>query len=215
MEAQQGGGIEPRLAQIRPLPLTQEVGQGQGGLLGVVGGKDGGAVEAPGPGKGAPLDAHGEENGIQRRDHRHILREKAHGHRYQGVHRRAQPPHIHMEQVRQQYRGHGAREIDHQAKQVQQGAAALSVEGVHDHLQQVHGLGAGQHAASGQDGVAAKKAAHGGKGQVPVKVRPGTVFLMHDRILPFPRPCRLSSIARVFLFARGKTDDFPGASVFT
>ena len=79
MEAQQRQGVEFQLPQVRPVAVAQVAGQGQGRLLRVVGGEDGGAVKAPRAGIAAPLEAHGEEDGVQRDDGGEVRRQERHG----------------------------------------------------------------------------------------------------------------------------------------
>lgn len=94
MEAENGGNIEPHPPQLSLFPGAQMTGQGEGSLLGVVGGKDGGADVSLRSGERAPLDAHGKENGVKSGDSRCFCREKRQYNGAERIHRWADPPHI-------------------------------------------------------------------------------------------------------------------------
>ena len=190
MEGQQGGAVEPQLCQLLPLSLAQVVGQRQRCLLGVVAVKDRGALEASGAGKGAPLDAHGEEHRIQCHQRGHIRRKKAHGDGRSRRDARRQPPHIHMEHVGDDDGEHDAHHVDHQTQQMQQHTAPPAKECVADQLQQVHGLGTAQYPAAAQQGVTAEKAAYCSKGQMAAMIdrkkllfRHGITPINNDKII--------------------------------
>ena len=170
VEGQQREEVEPQLPQVGSVLVAQVVGQRQRGLLRVVGGEDGGAVEAPRAGKAAPLDAHGEEHGIERCHRVQRLRQERHRHSGGGCDKGRYPVHVPAPPVGQQHRQHGAQDVQHQRAQMQRRGVCVTPQGIQQQLQQVHRLGVAHDAAVYQNGVAAEEAAHGGKGQVAVQV---------------------------------------------
>lgn len=72
MEGDEGASKENGAAQVSAIPITDELSKADGGLLYVVSGKDGGTIKTTGAGESGPLEAHTEEDGIEKSHVGHI-----------------------------------------------------------------------------------------------------------------------------------------------
>ena len=68
VEGKQGLSVKFCLRQMRFIAIQHKFRRGHGKLSQVIGGKDGGTVKTSGAGEAAPLEGHGEKQGIQSQD---------------------------------------------------------------------------------------------------------------------------------------------------